>query len=281
MNFIDYYQILGLMKTATQAEIKGAYRKLARKHHPDLNPTNKDAIKNFQQVNEANEVLSDPEKRKKYDQFGENWEHGAEQEKQQEYRQHQESSEEDYSSFFESMFGGSRRRSTKFRGQDYQSELKLDLHDAYATHTQIISVNGKNIRITIPAGVVDGQVIKIAGHGAPGAHGGPNGDLYLEFSISADPIFKRSGNNLLLQVDIDLYTALLGGSIMVNTLDGKVKLQVAPETQNSSRIKLLGKGFPIYKSKGRFGDLYITYTVKLPTRLSEKQKALFTELSLT
>lgn len=284
MAYVDYYKVLGLAKTATPAEIKSAYRKLARKHHPDLNPTDKDAIKNFQQINEANEVLSDPLKRTKYDQYGENWEHGEEQENQQKQQHHrQQQSQDDYSSFFESMFGGatggSRNRQTGYRGQDYNSELQLDLLDAYKTHKQTISVNGKNIRITIPAGIENGQTIKIAGHGGLGSNGGPNGDLYIEFSIIAHPLFKRLGNNLHLAVDIDLFVAVLGGSITVETLSGKVKLNVAPETQNGSKIKLSGKGFPVYKREGAFGDLYITYTVKIPTHLTDKQKSLFTELS--
>lgn len=284
MAYVDYYKVLGLAKTAKPAEIKSAYRKLARKHHPDLNPTDKDAIKNFQQINEANEVLSDPLKRTKYDQYGENWEHGEEQENQQrQQHQHQQQSEDDYSSFFESMFGGaaggSRSRQTRFRGHDYHSEIQLNLIDAFTTHKQTISVNGKNIRITIPAGIENGQTIKIPGHGGLGSNGGPNGDLYIEFSINAHPLFKRLGNNLHLAVDIDLFIAVLGGSIMVETLSGKVKLNVAPETQNGSKIKLSGKGFPVYKKEGAFGDLYLTYTVKIPTHLTDKQKSLFTELS--
>jgi curved DNA-binding protein len=286
MTFVDYYKILGLVKTATPAEIKTAYRKMARKHHPDLNPTDKDAIKNFQLINEANEVLSDPKKRQKYDQYGENWEHGEEQEQQQQQyqqRQRQQQPDDDYSSFFESMFGGAagggRSRQSRFRGQDYNSELQLELLDAYKTHKQTITVNGKSIRITIPAGIENGQTIKIPGHGGQGSNGGPNGDLYIVFSIANHPLFKRLGNNLHIAVDIDLYTAVLGGSITVETLNGKVKLKVAPETQNGCKIKLSGKGFPIYKREGSFGDLYITYTVQIPTNLTEMQRTLFTELS--
>jgi curved DNA-binding protein len=259
---------------------------MARKHHPDLNPTDKDAIKNFQLINEANEVLSDPKKRQKYDQYGENWEHGEEQEQQQQQyqqRQRQQQPDDDYSSFFESMFGGAagggRSRQSRFRGQDYNSELQLELLDAYKTHKQTITVNGKSIRITIPAGIENGQTIKIPGHGGQGSNGGPNGDLYIVFSIANHPLFKRLGNNLHIAVDIDLYTAVLGGSITVETLNGKVKLKVAPETQNGCKIKLSGKGFPIYKREGSFGDLYITYTVQIPTNLTEMQRTLFTELS--
>lgn len=293
MDFVDYYKLLGIPKTATAKEIKNAYRKLARKHHPDLNPNDANAKKNFQQINEANEVLSDPEKRKKYDQYGKDWQHGEEFEKARQSQERSSSSrgsrysesqtEGDFSSFFESMFGGSagasRGRQVKYRGEDFNAELHLDLIDAYKTHKRTLTVNGKNIRITIPAGIENGQTIKIAGHGGPGVNGGPNGDLYIAFSIANHPKIKRLENNLYTTVDLDLYTAVLGGEITIDTLDGKVKLKVKPETQNGSKVKLKGKGFPVYKSEGSFGDLYITYSIKIPTNLTEKQKALFTELS--
>jgi len=289
MTFVDYYKILGIEKTATPKDIKSAYRKLARKFHPDLNPNDADAKKNFQQINEANEVLSDPEKRKKYDQYGNDWQHAeqfekAKQEQSSGFHGHKNSggqSGEDFSSFFESMFGGSesRSRQVKFRGEDYNSEIHLSLMDAYKTHQQTVTVNGKNIRITIPAGIENGQTIKIAGHGSPGINGGPNGDLYITFSISNHTIFKRLGNNLYASIDLDLYTAILGGEITIDTLDGKVKLKVKPETQNGTKIKLTGKGFPVYKNEKQYGDLIVTYIIKIPTNLSEKQKELFTEIS--
>ncbi|HYK77137.1 MAG TPA: J domain-containing protein [Daejeonella sp.] len=298
MAFIDYYKILGLDKNASDKDIKSAYRKLARKHHPDLNPNDKEAHKKFQELNEANEVLSDPEKRKKYDQYGEHWQHGEEFEKAQQSQWQQQpfgssskqqgwTGEEfaggDFSDFFNSLFGsqtGSRSgRQTKYRGQDVQAELHLNLTDAYTTHKQTLSVNGKNIRITIPAGIENGQTIKISGHGGSGAHGGPHGDLYITFSIKNDTHFRRTGNDLHIKESIDLYTAVLGGEMIIETLSGKVKLKIKPETQNGTKVKLKGKGFPVYKKEGEFGDLYITYEVKIPTNLSPKQKELFTELS--
>lgn len=296
MEFIDYYQILGVSKTASDAEIKSAYRKLARKYHPDLNPNNKEAERKFKEANEANEVLSDPEKRKKYDAYGKDWQHADEIEKarkqqsQQSRRQSgRQFSEEDFaggdfSEFFESMFGNEARgrsgsRQTKFRGQDLHAELQLDLSEVYHSHQRTLNVNGKNIRLTIPAGVENDQTIKIAGHGNPGANGGPNGDLYLTFSIADHPKFKREGSNLYTTVELDLYTALLGGETIIDTLDGKVKLKVAPETQSGTKVKLKGKGFPVYKQANTFGDLYLSYQVKLPTVLSEAEKALFTELA--
>lgn len=295
MEFVDYYKILELNKNASQDDIKKAYRKLARKYHPDLNPNDKNAQKKFQQINEANEVLSDVEKRKKYDQYGKDWQHAEQFERAQSTRAGSSSSnfgqgfsgsssQGDFSDFFESMFGGgssagSGGRQVKFRGQDFNAELHLTLTDAYTTHQQTLTVNGKNIRITIPAGIENEQVIKIAGHGGPGINGGPNGDLYITFLIANDPNLKRQGNDLYTTVTLDLYTAVLGGEVTLDTLSGKVKIKVKPETQNGEKVKLKGKGFPVYKKDGVFGDLYITYSVKLPTNLTDKQKALFQELS--
>ena len=292
MEFIDYYKALGVDKNASQEDIKKAYRKLARKHHPDLNPNDKEAHKKFQQLNEANEVLSDPEKRKKYDQYGKDWQH-AEQFEQARQSQQQHSrnepfsgdfNESEFSDFFASMFGntggsGFRQRQTKFRGEDYHAELQLNLTDVYKTHQQVLTVNNKSIRITIPAGVENGQKIKIKGHGTAGINGGPNGDLYISFQIINKTKFRRDENDLHTIVDLDLYTAVLGGEIIIDTLDGKVKLKVSPETQNGSKIKLKGKGFPVYKKEGEFGDLVITFQIKTPTNLSDKQKELFEQLS--
>ncbi|MDF2449643.1 MAG: chaperone DnaJ domain protein [Bacteroidota bacterium] len=293
MEFIDYYKVLGIPSSASEAEIKAAYRKLARKYHPDINPNDENAKKQFQQVNEANEVLSDPEKRKKYDKYGKDWKHGEEYEKASKqnrgssgnYNSGQYTTDYsdfgDFSDFFESMYGAGsgKGRQTKFRGQDLNAELHLDLLDVYKTHKRTLTVNGKNIRLTIPAGVENAQVIKIPGHGTPGANGGPNGDLYLTFLISDHPRFKREGANLYMNVDLDLYTAMLGGEVVIDTLDGKVKLKAAPETQSGTKVKLKGKGFPVYKREGEYGDLYITYQVKLPMGLTDKEKELFRELS--
>lgn len=295
MAFIDYYNTLGIAKNATEKEIKAAYRKLARKYHPDLNPDNKEAELKFKEINEANEVLSNPENRKKYDKYGKDWKHGEEFEKAQQQREQysqrnsygsaQEGfSGQDYSDFFESMFGGSgrtssgHRHSPKFKGQDYNAELHLDLKDVYETQKQVLTVNDKKIRLTIPAGVENGQQIKIAGNGGPGINGGPNGDLYIKFIINNHSDFKREGNNLYKDVDLDLYTALLGGELIVDTFDSKVKLKIKPETENGTKVKLKGKGFPVYKKEGEFGDLIITYYIKTPTHLSEREKELIKEL---
>jgi curved DNA-binding protein len=300
MDYIDYYKILDVTKSATEAEIKKAYRKLARKYHPDLNPNDKEAEKKFKEINEANEVLSNPENRKKYDKYGKDWKHADEFEKagydpnQQQYSRQQQQggnpdfsgfggdfSGSDFSDFFNSMYGGGRssRSQSKYRGQDFNAELQLDLASAYTTHKQSLTVNGKNIRITIPAGVENGQIIKIPGHGGPGANGGPNGDLFITFLIDNNSDFKREGNNLYADVDLDFYTAVLGGETFVNTFDGKVKVKVPAETQTGTKVKLKGKGFPVYKKENQFGDLYITYNIKTPTKLSQKEKELFEELA--
>ena len=291
MAFIDYYKVLGIQKKSTQADIKKAYRKLARKYHPDLNPSDKESEKRFKEINEANEVLSNTENRKKYDKHGKDWKHADEIDKAQQQRQQSRSSyqnqsssnfsDSEYSDFFESMFGGGRNRggNVKFKGQDYNAELQLDLKDVYETHKRTLTVNGKNIRLTIPAGVRNGQVIRIKGHGGEGLNDGPKGDLILKFSIANHSKFKRDKDNLYTTADIDLFTALLGGEITIDTFKGKVKLKVKPETQSGTKVKLTGKGFPVYKKEGEFGDLYITYNVALPTKLSEKEKELFNELA--
>ena len=308
MDYIDYYKILGVDKNASQDDVKKAFRKLARKYHPDLNPNDPSAKDKFQEINEANEVLSDPEKRKKYDEYGEHWKHADEFEAQKKARQHAGaggggfsgfggdggsywySSDGEgfsggdaggFSDFFESMFGhrgGGGRGGSGFRGQDFNAELHLSLRDAAQTHKQVLNVNGKQVRITIPAGVADGQVIKLKGYGGEGINGGPAGDLYITFRIAEDPVFKRLGDDLYVDVEVDLYTAVLGGEKVVDTLEGKVKLKIKPETQNGTKVRLKGKGFPIYKKEGQFGDLIVTYSVKIPTSLTDRQKELFREL---
>lgn len=292
MAFIDYYKILEIDKSANEADIKKAYRKLARKYHPDVNPNDESAKAKFQEVNEAHEVLSDAEKRKKYDKYGKDWKHADEFEKQKQYQQQSRQSSQhnygqnfggdDYSSFFESMFGGTggrQRSSASFKGQDYSAELRLNILDTLSSKKQTLTVNGKNIRLTIPAGVENGQTIKIKGHGAEGMNGGPKGDLYISFIIENTTSFRREGSTLFLEKDIDLMTAILGGELMVDTLDGKVKLIVKPETQNGTKVKLKGKGMPVYKSESETGDLIITYNIKIPTNLTEKQKELVREFA--
>jgi curved DNA-binding protein len=291
MDFIDYYKLLEIDKNASEADIKKAYRKLARKYHPDLNPNNEDAKKKFQQINEANEVLSHAENRKKYDKYGKDWQNGEaydnarkSQGNNQNYsNQGQGFDNGDFSDFFESMFGGSSNRGgrqSKFKGQDLNATLNLDLKDVFETHKRTITLNSKSMRLTIPAGIENGQTIKITGQGGAGVNGGPNGDLFITFELTNHSNFKRDGNNLLLNVDLDFYLAILGGELTIETFDAKkVKLKINAETQNGSKVKLKGKGFPIYKRENEFGDLLVTFNVKIPTNLSSEEKELFTKLS--
>ncbi len=290
MAFIDYYTILGLPKTATQEEIKKAYRKLARKYHPDLNPNNEEAAQKFKELNEANEVLSDTEKRKKYDKYGENWQHGEEYEKARQNQQQQHSYSDfdgaqgfgdfdGYSDFFGSMFGREgRSRSTGYKGQDVNASLTLNLTDVLVDQKQTLTVNGKNIRITIPAGVEDGQTIKIKGHGGQGYNNGPNGDLYITFHINNNTKFEVNGSDLSTTIEVDLYDAILGGEVTIETLSGKVKVPVKEGTENNKKVKLKGKGLPIYKKAEQFGDFYVTFSIKIPTNLSAEEKELFEKL---
>ena len=308
MAFIDYYKVLGVERNASQDDIKKAYRKMARKYHPDLNKDDPNAKDKFQEINEANEVLSDPEKRKKYDEYGEHWKHADEFKAEREaYQRAQQSGGQSaywysvngddfmggfgrgnasgFSDFFEQLFGhgastgrSGRGYNMMSRGGDIEAQMNLSLREAAVTHKQTFSVNGENLRITIPAGIADGQMIKLKGHGEKGSNGAPDGDLYITFQIAPDPEFKREGDDLFTDVDIDLYTAVLGGTVNVKTIDGMVKLKVNPGTQNDTKVRLRGKGFPIYKKEGTFGDLIVTYHVNIPTSLSEKQKELFTQL---
>lgn len=301
MEYIDYYKILGVGRNAGKEEIKKAYRKIARKYHPDVNPGSEEAEKKFKQANEAYEVLSDPEKRKKYDQYGKDWEHAEAFE--QARRQQGGSSGStgrrstfsegfgdagDFSDFFRAMFGdepafGSfgrgRARNMAFRGEDYKAELRLRLRDVYQDQKQVLTINGDKIRLVIPAGVEDGQTIRIKGQGGPGRNGGEKGDLYITFRIVEDPDFQRIGSDLYTTAEMGLYTAILGGKLEVPTLYGKVSITVPPQSENGKKIRLKGKGMPVYKKKGHYGDLYVTLQVQLPRKISEKERQLFQQLA--
>lgn len=304
MDYKDYYKALGVEKTATAEQIKKAYRKLARQHHPDVNPNDKSAEQKFKEINEAHEVLSDPEKRKKYDQFGADWQRyqqqpgGAGRGGQpgggfdwSQYTQggggFAEGSPfgegEDFSDFFGSLFGnmggervGGSRPGT---GADYQAELELSLEEAYHGGPRTITVNGKNLRLTIQPGVADGQTIRLRDQGGPGRNGGPNGSLLITFRIRPDARYARTGDDLTQDVPVSVYKALLGGEQTVETLSGTVKIKLKPETQNGTRVRLRGKGFPVHKQPGQFGDLYLRLTLTLPQNLTEQEKELIRQLA--
>jgi len=289
MAFIDYYTVLGLDKTATEADVKKAYRKLARKLHPDLNPTDKNAQTKFQSINEANEVLSDPVKRKKYDRFGKDWELGEAFEQQCKEQASRSNSHDfsndgssDFSSFFESMFGSNERRGNMPRGgQDLHATMQLNLKDTMESRKETITINDKKIRVTIPAGIANDQVLKLKGHGVKGMNGGPDGDLIINFEVKAEPGFVRKGNDVYCEQTIDLYKAVLGGETTIETLNGKVKMKIRAGTQNGERIRLKGKGIPVYKKEKELGDLYVTFQVTIPQNLPPEQVKLFEQLQQT
>ncbi len=292
MAFIDYYKILDVDKNASQEEIRRAYRRMAKRYHPDTNKNTPDANARFQEINEANEVLSDPEKRKKYDEYGEHWRHADEYEAQQRaYNNADEyhfggfggfggnsSNAGGFSDFFEQLFGSGTFRTQKARkGRDIEATLRLSLRDAATTHKQTFSIGDETIRINIPAGVANGQKIRLKGRGGPAPAGGERGDLIITFAIDADKEFTREGNDLYATITTDIYTLLLGGEIIVPTLNGAAKTIIKPGTQPDSKMRLRGKGFPVYKHEGESGDLIITIKTTLPT-LNERQKELLLKI---
>lgn len=295
MAFIDYYKVLGVENNATSDEIKKAYRKLTKRYHPDLHPNDPTAKERFQEINEANEVLSDPEKRRKYDEYGENWRHADEYEAQR--RQYGNSNggydfggfsgfgdfsgnagnSSGFSDFFEQLFGTGGFRTRKRNGEDIQATVTLSLRDAAVAHKQTFSIGGEEVRISLPAGIADGQKIRLKGRGAPSPSGGERGDLYITFRIEPDKEFTRKGDDLYTTATTDLYTLLLGGEIILPTFSGSVKVNVRPGTQPDSKLRLRGKGFPVYKQEGKQGDLIVTFKLQLPT-LNEEQKELLRKI---
>jgi len=303
MKYKDYYKVLGVSKEATAKEIKKAYRKLAAKYHPDKNPDNKDAEEKFKEINEANEVLSDLEKREKYDTLGSNWEayqHAGddwrEYANQQGGNYHYQGSPEDFfgqqtggrgfSNFFETYFGGgspfgSRHtgRQASFSGGDIQAELPITLLEAYQGGKRTFELNGQKLRITIKPGSYDGQQLKIKGKGSPGVKGGPNGDLYIILNIQNDPRFARKGDDLVYKANIDLYTAVLGGKAEIPTLSGSVKMTIPKGIDNKKTLRLRGKGMPKYNNPKSKGDLLVEVNIDLPKNLSPEEEELFIKLS--
>ncbi len=309
----DYYAVLGVPRTASEKEIKAAYRRLARKHHPDVNPGDKQAEALFKEVSEAYTVLSDPDKRKKYDRWGPDWEKidqaqaagaqvgdfgfGA----RPGGRQHTSTwsspggsggfdfEGEDLNSLFEQLFGSAgaraRVRTAPRRGPDIEQPVEVTLEEAFAGTQRTFQIQdqqtgqGRTIEVKVPAGAHDGLRIRMAGRGNPGSGGGPAGDLYLVVKVRPHPTFEREGDDLRIKVHVPLYTAVLGGEVMVPTPRGtRLVLKVPPESQNGTRIRLAGQGMPRIKGEGR-GDLYVELVVDLPRGLTGHERELFAELA--
>ncbi len=305
MDYKDYYQILGVSKTATEKEIKQAYRKLARKYHPDVNPNNKAAAEKFKEINEANDVLSDSQKRRKYDTLGANW---------QQYEQYQHAggqgpfqwggqgtqyrtvSPEDFESifggmggdaggvsdFFRTFFGGAggtRTQARPRRGQDIEQEIDISLEEAYRGAVRLVDKDGRRLEIKIPAGVKTGSKIRYAGEGMPGNAGGSPGDLYLRAQVAPHPTFERQADDLQCELPVDLYTALLGGEVTVSTLKGQLALKIPPETQSGKVFRLAGQGMPRLNEANSFGDLYAKVRIVLPEHLTAEEREMFEKLA--
>lgn len=308
MEFKDYYKILGVDKTATQDEIKKAYRKLAMKYHPDRNPGDKSAEEKFKEITEANEVLSDPEKRKKYDMLGANWKNyqhtgrgfddffsqfGGQ-------RRNNDGSAFEFASdfsdlfgnlggfsdFFESFFGGrSRSRESNFNfgnkskssAIDVEADLNITLEDAINGTERQINVEGKKLKVKINPGIKDGQKLRLKNLGRSRVSGGPKGDLYLNIHILKHPFYEIKDNDLYFNLDIDLYTAILGGRENIKNLDGKKISLTIPEGTESGKILRL-RNLGMIKEDGSRGDLFIKVHVTIPKNLTEEEKNLFKKL---
>jgi curved DNA-binding protein len=285
----DYYNILGVNRSASEAEIKQAYRKLARQHHPDVNPGDKSAEERFKQINEAYEVLSDKEKRRKYDKYGDQWQYADQFEKAQRQQgwdfsqggQRVYFSEEDIGSIFDDLFRGFGTRAGRpqpRRGRDIEFPLEVTLEEAYSGTTRTLSMaDGKRLEVKIPAGVKDGSRVRISGKGAEG-YGGAKGDLYLVTSVRPHRTFRRHGDDLYTDVSVPLTVAVLGGEVKVNTPKGsKLSLKIPPETQNGRSFRLKGQGMP-HLGNSTKGDLLARVKVVLPTKLTDEEKELFQKL---
>ena len=298
MDFKDYYKILGVDKKATDADIKKAYKKLAIKYHPDKNKNDKAAEEKFKEVSEAKEVLLDPEKRKKYDMYGENWKHAQAGGYGQQWGQNPRGGQgqryqaqdfsdifgegADASDFFESIFGqrgqGGRSR-TAFKGQDYKAEIEISLDEAYQGTERMFDVGNQKLRVKLKPGIADGQQIKLAGKGGPGVNGGPAGDIYITIHVSPNQYFERHGADLHIKAPVDIYTAVLGGKVTVQTLKGPIKITIPPQTDNGKVLRLKGLGMPVYGKESQFGNLNVTVNLHLPSKLSDRELELFKELA--
>jgi curved DNA-binding protein len=283
MTYKDYYQVLGVPPESDTEAIRAAYKKLAVKHHPDANPGNETSENRFKEISEAKEILLDPAHRQRYDALRQ--QHLYRQQLRQQAQQQpgrpptSAPEEEDYSfsTFFDEIFGN-RRRGPR-RGKNYEANVKITLGEAYHGMTDVLSFEGRRLRVRIRPGIIDGQTLRIKGQGGTGKLGGPNGDLYLTVKVTPDDRFEREGQDLYLDLTLNLYDALLGKKIEVPSLSGTKRISLPPSTQPGERLKLRGLGMPYYDQPERFGDLYVRIQVRLPERLSEAERQLIEQLA--
>ncbi|HPG07865.1 MAG TPA: J domain-containing protein [Saprospiraceae bacterium] len=311
MKYKDYYQILGVAKNASPQEIKKAFRKLAAKYHPDKNPGDKSAEEKFKEINEANEVLSDTDKRKKYDTLGSNWEYYQQAGDDWEKYAHQgprqgggkrtyyysgnpedvfgRGGQSGFSSFFDLFFGEGAQEGDPFarygerttqvpRGSDVEATMSITMREAYQGSRRTFEFQGEKIRIAIKPGSYEGQKLRLKGKGHPGPRGQARGDLYITLHVTPDRQFIREGDDLIVNAKVDVYTAVLGGNIEVNTMTGKVKVNVPKGIQSGKTLRLKGKGMPVYGKTDEFGDLMVRLDVELPRHLNAQEEELFRQL---
>jgi curved DNA-binding protein len=288
----DFYALLGVKKDASSDDIKKAFRKLAIKYHPDKNPDNKDAEIRFKEVNEAYEVLSDPEKRKKYDRYGENWDKVNPQAGAQQpggsYHYEGDPSEMfggggDFGDFFQNIFGSrtggkSAQGGRSAKGQDVQAQMAISFEEAFTGTSRIVELDQQKIRITLKPGAYNGLVIRVPGKGRVRVQGGKPGDLYITVNVYPGNQIERDGDNLRQVIDVDLFTAVLGGSMEIPSLSGRLKIKIAAGTQNGKMLRVPGKGMPVYDRPGQHGDLLLEVRVNIPTHLTHEQQELFKKL---
>lgn len=295
MDYKDYYKILEIDKKATQAQVKQAYRALAKKNHPDKNLGDKKAEERFKLVNEANEVLANVEKRRQYDELGENWQqnqHNQNQQQNSNQKYYQgnanqgfgDANEGDFSDFFEQFFaqqrGGNRQQNQPRKGGDYETEIEISLQEAYSGTSRIIQLENEKIRLTTKPGAYTDQRLRIKNKGARGSSEGNHGDLFVRIRVAENSKYVRKGDDLYHTINVNLYDAVLGENIILETISGKLKVKIVSGTQNGNSLRLKGKGMPVYGKHEIFGDLYLIIQIKTPENLNEKQKALFEELKL-
>ena len=300
MAYKDYYKILGVEKTASTDDIKKAFRKGAVKYHPDKNPNNKAAEEKFKEINEAQEVLSNPDKRKRYDEFGENWEY---MQKTGDNRQRQQQSnrggqqynftaddfadDDHFKDVFEKFFGGGARgfdnqhftTNRAAKGSDFEAELQILLVDAFHGVKRLLTLDTQQINVTLKRGIRDGQKIRLPEKGGRGMNGGKNGDLFITIRLVRDPFIERNGDDLYQNLNVSVYVALLGGKVLLKTFHGEKNITIKEGTDNGSTLKLRGLGMPKYENPTEFGDLYVKINITLPKNLTKREKELFKELA--
>lgn len=295
MEYKDYYKILGIDKKASQDEVKKAYRKLAVKYHPDKNPGDKKSEEKFKEINEANDVLGDVAKRKKYDDLGDNWQqyatqnnnqgyassNGKRRTKQQSYRGGDFGGEGNFSDFFESIFGyGENRQSSRqMRGEDYQAETTITLEEAFNGTTRLLTLAAQKLNLKLKPGITDGQVLKMKDKGGPGFNGAANGDLYITVHIAQHHKYKVKGKDLYADEPLDVYTAIIGGKEQVQAIDKTVSITIPPGTDSDKTFRLKGMGMPDYTDPTRRGDYYARMVITVPKNLTTEEKKLIEELA--